>query len=152
MMHADIQIRRADLAQIVDLRHVVLRAGLPREAAIFAGDELPSSRHYGAFLLNGSPGRAVGCATLHLNQWETEPAWQLRGMATADDFRGRGLGRAMLDRVDRELLEDVSAPRLLWCNAREPAIGFYELLGWRVMSERFDIPTAGAHVRMLRRI
>jgi len=45
-----------------------------------------------------------------------------------------------------------AAPRLLWCNARVPAVGFYESLGWRVVSERFEIPTAGPHVKMVRRL
>ena len=151
-MSSKIDLRRASLAEIIDLRHLVLRAGLPRETAVFPGDELATSRHYGAFVPSGASNRTVGCATLHLNQWEAEAAWQLRGMATADDFRGKGLGRAMLELADRELLDDSSAPRLLWCNARVPAMGFYQLLGWKVVSEAFEIPTAGPHVRMVRRI
>jgi GNAT superfamily N-acetyltransferase len=147
-----LEIRRASLADILDLRHRILRAGLPREAANFPGDELPTSRHYGAFVLNDSQAGAVGCATFHLNQWEGEPAWQLRGMATAEQFRRRGLGRAMLALADRELPGEAAGPSLFWCNARVPAVGFYELLGWKVMSESFEIPTAGPHVRMVRRL
>ena len=152
MAEAEVNIRRASLEEILDLRHVVLRAGLPRESAIFPGDDVPSSRHYGAFVAGASQPRTVGCATFHLNQWEGAPAWQLRGMATSDDFRKRGLGRAMLEVADREFLADPSAPRQLWCNARVPAMGFYQLLGWAVVSEPFEIPTAGPHVRMVRRI
>src|SRR5690349_2934028 len=63
-LHANsrlIVIRAAELSEIVDLRHAVLRQGLPRAEAIFAGDDAPTSRHYGAFC----DGTAVGCATLH---------------------------------------------------------------------------------------
>ena len=145
-------IRRAELGEIIDLRHAVLRAGLPRDAAIFRGDELPTTRHYGVFAVNGGQLITVGCATFHLNQWERSPAWQLRGMATAPEYRGKRFGKAMLALADREILADPSAPRSLWCNARVPAIGFYQTLGWTVVSDQFDIPTAGPHVRMIRTI
>lgn len=145
-------IRRARLDEIVDLRWTVLRPGLPRDEAIFAGDELPTSRHYGAFGSDEYPNTTLGCATFHLNEWEGVPAWQLRGMATAPAARGMGLGRAILTLADAEVLANATAPRLLWCNARVPAIGFYQSLGWQVVSDQFDIPTAGPHVRMVRRI
>lgn len=141
-----ILFRRAELREVVDLRHAVLRQGLPREAAIFEGDEAETSRHYGAFL-NGS---AVGCATLHASTWEGEPAWQLRGMATDAAVRRRGVGRGLLTLLENDLAD---APiRLLWCNARLIAIGFYEAMGWTIQSERFEIPTAGPHHRMAKRM
>lgn len=151
----DIQIRQAAASEIVDLRHAVLRQGLPREAAIFVGDELPTSRHFGAFASGAEESaarRAVGCATLHLSQWESAPAWQLRGMATDPEFRHRGLARAMLALADEQIMADAKLPRLFWCNARVPAVGFYKLLGWKVVSEMFEIPTAGPHVRMVRQL
>src|SRR5205823_219035 len=86
-----IVLRPARWEEIVDLRHAILRQGLAREAAIFEGDDAPSSRHCGAF--DGA--LAVGCATMHASRWEDEPAWQLRGMATVAELRGMGLGRAM---------------------------------------------------------
>ena len=66
-------IRPALWEEIVDLRHAVLRQGLPREEALFPGDEAPTTRHCGAFL----DGVTIGCATLLASQWEGEPAWQL---------------------------------------------------------------------------
>jgi hypothetical protein len=44
------------------------------------------------------------------------------------------------------------APLLLWCNARVPAVPFYREMGWAVVSEPFEIPTAGPHVRMVKRL
>lgn len=142
-----IETRRAELTELVDLRHVVLRQGLPREAAVFDGDERPDTRHYGAF----RDGRAVCCATLHASTWEGRPAWQLRGMATADGFRGRGIGRDILRLLEADLLRPGSV-RLLWCNARVPAVGFYRGMGWRVVSDVFEIPTAGPHVKMVKEL
>ena len=141
-------VRAARWEEIVDLRHAVLRRGLPRVEAIFAGDDLPTSRHCGAFVDD----LAVGCATLHASEWEGEPAWQLRGMATLPEFRGRGLGRAVLDEMEAEFAPGRGAGALLWCNARVPAVGFYETMGWRVVSPGFEIPTAGPHVKMIKRL
>jgi GNAT superfamily N-acetyltransferase len=143
-----LELRRAGVEQLIDLRHKVLRHGLPREAALFDGDNAPTTRHYGAF----DGGTAVGCATLMLNQWEGEPAWQVRGMATDARFRSRGLGAALLRMAEAEVVEERSPVRLLWCNARVPAIQFYEKLGWAVRCEPFDIPTAGPHVKMTKRL
>jgi predicted GNAT family N-acyltransferase len=143
-----LELRRARVGELVDLRHEVLRHGLPREAAKFDGDDAPTTRHYGAF--EGT--RAVGCATLMLNQWEGEPAWQVRGMATDARFRSRGLGAALLGMAEAEVVREPSPVRLLWCNARVPAVRFYEKLGWAVRCEPFDIPTAGPHVKMTKRL
>jgi GNAT superfamily N-acetyltransferase len=143
-----LDLRRARVEELIDLRHDVLRHGLPRESAMFEGDAAPTTRHYGAF----DGGTAVGCATLMLNQWEGEPAWQVRGMATDARFRSRGLGAALLRMAEAEVVEERSPVRLLWCNARVPAIRFYEKLGWAVRCEPFDIPTAGPHVRMTKRL
>jgi GNAT superfamily N-acetyltransferase len=55
-----------------------------------------------------------------------------------------GIGRALLRVAERELAAE-GGPRLLWCNARLGAVGFYERLGWTVVSDVFDIPTVGPH-------
>ena len=34
------------MCETLDLRHVILRPGLPRETAIFPGDDAPTSRHF----------------------------------------------------------------------------------------------------------
>jgi len=140
-------IRRATADEIVDLRHRVLRADLPRESAIFPGDELPTSQHFAAF---DGP-NAVCCATFHLEPWQTEPAWRLRGMATDDTFRSKGVGRALLNFAE-EIVTSENPIRLFWCNARAPAAQFYQSLDWKIMSDIFEIPTAGPHYVMVKRL
>jgi GNAT superfamily N-acetyltransferase len=136
--------------EVVDLRHRILRAGLPRNEAVFAGDDDPPSAHVVAVL--GEGGTIIGCATVHAVPWQGAPAWQLRGMATDPAVRGAGVGRAMLALLERLLMEGAPGVWQMWCNARVPAIGFYERLGWRVASEAFEIPTAGPHVQMTKRL
>jgi GNAT superfamily N-acetyltransferase len=139
-------IRRVIGNEVIDLRHAVLRAGLPRETAIFPGDENPSARHYGAFNQN----QLIGCVTLHPNTWHDAPAWQLRGMAVADAARRRGIGKALIEFLEKDIAD--SNIHQFWCNARVPAAKFYEKMGWQIASEVFDIPTAGPHVRMTKRV
>jgi GNAT superfamily N-acetyltransferase len=141
-----VEIREAGVEEIVDLRHRVLRAGLPRQSAVFEGDRGGSTRHFAAVV----GGTVVGCLTLHLNEWEGEPAYQLRGMATDDTVRGTGVGM-MLMHAAEAYVRSTGVP-MMWCNARVPAVGFYLRTGWKVMSEEFDIPTAGPHVRMTRKL
>jgi GNAT superfamily N-acetyltransferase len=148
------EIRRVGVEKILDLRHRILRAGLPPESARFEGDEAETTVHWAAFTVEAS-GRAgeqaVGCLSLMLNSFEGEPAWQLRGMAVDDPQQGRGLGRELLTHAEKAL-ETGSQGRLLWCNARVPAAGFYQKHGWTIVSEIFEIPTAGPHVKMSKRL
>ena len=139
-------IREGTAQEVIDLRHAVLRAGLPRETAIFAGDELPTTRHFVAT----REGRIVGCVTLLLNEWNGEPAWQLRGMAVEPRMQRLGVGAQML--ATAEQFVQSSPTTLLWCNARVPASNFYNKHGWSVVSDVFVIPTAGPHVKMLKRL
>lgn len=144
--HGPLVVRQGTAAEVLDLRHQVLRAGLPRESAVFNGDDHPHARHVVAVAPDG---RVVGCATIHPSTRNGAPAWQLRGMATDPSLRGCGVGRAMLDHLVR-LVYDKFPFRPMWCNARLPAVGFYEGQGWEVASEPFEIPTAGPHVVMVR--
>jgi predicted GNAT family N-acyltransferase len=139
-----VRVRRGAAGEVIDLRHRILRAGLPRETAMFDGDDHPDARHVVAAAPDGT---IVGCATLHASVWRGEPAFQLRGMATEPAFQGAGVGGAMLAQAERLVFAE-TAVRRMWCNARLPAVGFYERLGWRVVSEVFEIPTAGPHVKM----
>jgi GNAT superfamily N-acetyltransferase len=141
----DVLLRPASLAEVVALRHAVLRPGLPAESAVFDGDEAPATRHYGAF----ADGGVVGCLSFMRND-RGGPAHQLRGMATADAARGMGIGRALLEFAD-EALVAATGVRGLWCNARVESIGFYERVGWDVVSEVFDVPGVGPHRVMVRR-
>ena len=140
------KIRRVPAASVIALRHAVLRAGLPIETARFDGDDEPETAHFAAF----AGLRTIGCATALQRPWEGRPAWQVRGMAVVAESRRSGVGRDLLNAIERHVTERKAA--LLWCNARKPAAGFYQRLGWRIASEEFEIPTAGPHFRMMKEL
>jgi predicted GNAT family N-acyltransferase len=143
------ELRKAKSQELYDLRWRILRQGLPIEEAMFDGDDAETSLHFAA--VEHGVDRVVCCATFHLNQWEGKPAYQLRGMATESDCRGFGLGAGVLAIAEQEILR-VTPIRLLWCNARTPALEFYKKQGWEVRSELFHIPTAGPHVKMTKKL
>jgi GNAT superfamily N-acetyltransferase len=151
----DFQIRAAAPEEVVDLRLAVLRPGFPREAAIFSLDQDPGTNHFVAVpTARADRDHIVGCVTISRPRpWQDHAdAIQLRAMAVADNFRGAGVGRKLLARVD-EHVAALPPPRpLMWCNARVSAIGFYERCGWTVVSDVFDSPPAGPHVKMTRRV
>lgn len=137
-----LRLSLATLDEILALRHAVLRPGLPRESAIFAGDHDADTRHFGAFIGD----RNVGCASIMLNEHEGKAAWQLRGMATDPAFQGAGVGAALLREVEKFVRKN--PPHELWCNARMAAVGFYVGQEWMVCSEEFMIEGVGPHHRM----
>lgn len=141
-----IQIRPAAPEDVVDLRHRVLRAGLPRALAVFEGDHEPETRHLVAVLTDGT---VVGCVTYLRRPPPFDPsreAWQLRGMAVAPSLQGRGVGARLLVEGERTVV--AAGADLLWCNARTPAVPFYRKHGWEPVGEEFEIETAGPHQRM----
>jgi GNAT superfamily N-acetyltransferase len=140
-------VKVVDAAEIVPLRHQVLRPHQPRARVTYAED--PTACHLAAY---DPTGRLVGCVTVFPDPFPAPIAvdgvhWRLRGMATAADVRGQGYGAALLQSA-------ISAARdrgasLLWCNAREAAVGFYARYGMKVVGEQFDIATVGPHRRMI---
>jgi GNAT superfamily N-acetyltransferase len=143
MNDSGIIICSADVQQILDLRWRILRGGLPRETAIFEGDDEPATHHFAAI----AHGNVIGCVTIMHRPWQNQPAWQLRGMAIDPQFQRRGIGQQLLDQVEQTVRSD-NHSRQLWCNARTPAVAFYRKFGWRIHGGEFVIPTAGPHFEM----
>jgi predicted GNAT family N-acyltransferase len=113
----------------------------------WAGDEDPATFHLAA----RTDERVVGVVRFSpaACPWrpEARSPWQLRGMATDAAVRGTGAGRLLVD----DGLARVAARGgdLVWCDARVPAAGFYERMGFTVVTEPFDRPGIGPHVGML---
>lgn len=149
-----LSIEYVSVDAILDLRHRVLRNGLPLETAHFSGDTDPTTWHFGAFIVGEhdvarrSP---ICCASFMWAAFEGEDARQLRGMATLHEYRGQGVGKKLLECAEN-IIGTLRGPRLLWCNARLPAVPFYKKSGWRCVSETFEIPDAGPHRSMIKRI
>ena len=127
------------------LRGAVLRPGRPVE---MPGDDDPGTVHLAARTVEG---QVVGVARFHPNPCAWRPdagqAWQLRGMATDPAVRGSGAGRALVD-AGLALIVDRGGD-LVWCDARAAAVGFYERMGFTVVTEPYEIEPIGRHLGMV---
>lgn len=124
-----------------DVRHAVLRAGMPVESVDIPGQE--SAAWFG--VLHG--GGVLGTAGLFEEPSpEGTSDWRLRGMATAEPIRGTGLG-AMLIAAVLDHARSLGASSV-WCSARAPAAGFYLHHGFEATSDEYEVDGIGPHLRM----
>lgn len=121
------------------LRQKVLRPHQTPEQVKAAGDGLPGIAVF-------VDGEVVACASVRPEPMPGDPRegdWRLRGMASDPAVRGQGYGAIALNAA----LDHARArgAKRVWCNARTPALGFYERHGFAVAGEEFDLPDAGPH-------
>lgn len=141
-------IRAITAAETRPLRGAILRPHQPPEQLVYFGDDRPEAFHAGAF----HDGRLVGIASVTPNPWpgaDWPAPWQLRGMATAPEVRGRGYGKAMI----MACLEHIAAHggRTLWCNGRTTALPFYHACGFAPIGDEF-ITDTGPHYVLWRAV
>jgi predicted GNAT family N-acyltransferase len=142
-VHVDVE--QVPVFLVLPLRQRVLRPHQSVSEVGFDGDA--AGTHFAAFDASSA---IVGVVSL-IGEPPDErgtPSWRLRGMATEPALQRQGVGRALMS----GLLDFVarSGGGALWCNARLPAVGFYELFGFVQTGEVFEEPNIGPHVRMAR--
>ena len=112
-------------------------------------DDLESTFHVGAFK-NGEI-VAVGTFLQQQNEkFEAKNQYRLRAMATSPKVRGENFGKQVIDFALVELKN--RGVELLWCDAREVAIGFYEKMGFKTLGDFYEVPIIGKHKLMYKRI
>lgn len=142
------------------LRREVLRPGRPPEESVYAGDDDGAAVH--AAVRDRHDGTVVAVGSLlaqdppaWLRSWPGVPSpsgagrwWRIRGMATAEPWRNRGLGRAVLSLLLLRAAE--AGGGTVWCNARLAALGLYRRAGFTEAGETFEISGIGPHRAMWR--
>jgi ribosomal protein S18 acetylase RimI-like enzyme len=128
---------------VLSLRSKVLRNNLPKEQCVFPTDHL--GFNLGAFAGDQIVSVATFFAEDYLNH--ERGGWRLRGMATDPDFAGQGFGAELVKFAIDELRSHNAS--YIWCNARLIAIGFYKKVGFKVISDEFEVPGIGPHFNML---
>lgn len=144
------QLEVVDLttAQTQPLRLSVLRADVPTKVVTFDGDDLPTTFHLGL---------RVGGEIVAVSSWmqvrypdrPNQPAYQLRGMASATRRQRSGLGGALLTAGLRRCSEFEAT--LVWARARDTAVNFYERNGFEVVGPGYiDLNTGLPHHDIIR--
>jgi GNAT superfamily N-acetyltransferase len=142
-----VEIRPADLADVRELRHLVLRPHQRPEELVYEEDGAPDALHLGAY--EDGDLVAIASITREPPPGSADPAsWRVRGMATLPEARGRGIGAELLGRCVEHARRHGAS--LVWCNGRVGARGFYERHGFAVTRGPFDIAGIGPHVELRR--
>lgn len=138
------------LAAVLDLRVRVLRKGTPWTHANYAEDAYPDAVHL-AVVRNGVPVATSTWFAKECPEMPGVPAVQLKGMAVEDDLQGQGLGARLIGHG----LSHARAlgARVVWARARDSALYFYELRGFRTVGDGFmDEPTGMPHHIVVREV
>ncbi|MBS1531821.1 MAG: GNAT family N-acetyltransferase [Bacteroidetes bacterium] len=135
-------IRFIPVEDTLAIRNDILRGGkLTLDQCRFSGDENPDAFHLGYF----AGDKLVCIATFHPQNYKDYQgkAYQLRGMATLPEYRGRGIGNQVVNFAIVYLRGQKT--NYIWCNARKSALKFYIDLGFEVISDEFELPNIGPH-------
>lgn len=135
-------IRFIQVEELLPIRNEVLREGrLTLDECRFAGDEDEGAFHLGYFEKN----ELVCAASFHPKKYKEfeGKAYQLRGMATFEDYRGKGIGNQLVNFAIVYLRGQKA--NYIWCNARKKAIKFYLDVGFEVISDEFELHGIGPH-------
>ncbi len=128
------------------LRHSVLWPHIALETDCTIDiDQREDAVHLGAFL--GKKLVSI-CSLFEMKseKLEHQKQYRLRAMATHPDFRNQDVGRKLVEfAIDllREKHYDI-----LWCDAREVALGFYSKIGFRIQGDWYEVPHVGKHKTM----
>lgn len=139
------EVLRIKAIDTYPIRHKMLRPNGTVEDCMFQGDNDELTFHLGAFVDK----KLVSVASFY---FEKHPAfsdtyqYRLRGMATLSEYQGRGLSSALLRTAFPVIKQNQCT--LLWCNAREKALGFYTKVGFSPSGELFNIQNIGKHMLM----
>ena len=112
-------------------------------------DTEPTTFHIAA-LLND---KVVGTSTFIIDineKFEEKNQYRLRAMATDPEVRGYGLGAKIIENALDELKN--MGVKLLWCDARIIATGFYEKQNFKVKGQVYQVPKIGPHKLMYKEL
>jgi GNAT superfamily N-acetyltransferase len=136
-------VAEVDEPSTVDIRHRLLRAGMPRSSVAMGGDA--DATWFGVLHDGAIEGSAGVFAE---DSPDGDSRHRLRAMATSERIRGSGLGRMLVDAVCGRVVAEGGSS--VWASARTTAAGFYTKLGFEITSDEYDVEGIGTHVRMRR--
>lgn len=138
-------IKFITIEELLPVRREVLRPNkLTPEEALFPTDGLEGAFHLGYYV----DGVLACVASFHPQNYGdfAGTGYQLRGMATLESYRGKGVGNQLLNFAIVYLRGQKA--NYLWCNARKTASMFYLNMGFEIISPEFEVPEIGPHYVM----
>ncbi len=142
-----IEVRTIKPEMTYSLRHQILRPHQTLEDCQYETDHETGTFHIGAFYQE----KLISIASFYIENnpdFSSDKQYRLRAMATLDDFRKLGAGRAIVSFAEG-LINEQGAD-LLWCNGRTNVQEYYHKLGFKAHGEVFDYPPIGPHIVMFK--
>lgn len=143
------EIKEIHFKQTFEVRHPVLRGGKPIETCFFIGDELKTTNHFGLFIDT----KLVGVLSVYKNKnsnFNAVNPFQIRGMAVLPAFQKKGIGELLVLHCEKHVAE--KRGDLIWFNARELAVIFYQKLNYLKLGDPFVIADVGIHYIMYKKL
>ncbi len=124
-------VDRFDYAQCVQIRTSVFvhRQSVPPAREI---DEFENESHHYIALYNGE---AAGAVRWRKSQKDPTTA-KIERLATLPDFRGNGIGKALMHFIIDDIKSDKTIDRII-LGSQDHAIPFYEAMGFKICSDGY---------------
>ncbi len=133
-----------DLEKYYDLRYEVLRKPWGQPGSSTRDEWEDKSIH---FLVLDPDEAAIATGRLQFN---SEEEGQIRSMAVKENFRSKGIGKRVIQKLEEAARE--RKLRLLVLDAREDAVNFYRQNGYEITEESYLLFGKIRHFRMMKRI
>ena len=143
------EIKEISAFETIIVRHPVLRFGKPIESCRFEGDDLPNTMHFGLFYENQLSAVISVFEEKSILFFE-ENQFQIRGMAVLEQHQKKGFGEALLKYCENQIRNN--RVEIIWFNARQTAIGFYEKSKYQRVGNGFEIADIGIHYVLFKKL
>ena len=132
-----------EFKQYYALRFRILRApwGEPE------GSEIDDIEDQCFHIMATKNGNIVGVGRLQFNSADEA---QIRYMAIEKTYEGNGIGRMIVNALEQEAIN--KRVRAVVLDAREPAVGFYQILGYSIEKKSYVLFDEIQHYRMAKQI
>lgn len=144
-----VTLKEITALETYSVRHPVLREGKPLESCHFEGDDLQSTIHIGLYV-NAALIGVVSLFKTKNAEFKSDNQFQIRGMAVLKHHQKRGYGNQLI--IEAEVIANNNNCKLLWFNAREKAVGFYEKMNYKIIGEPFNVGDIGTHFVMSKKL
>jgi predicted GNAT family N-acyltransferase len=144
-----IEVKNISSNDTISVRHPVLRNGKSLETCFFEGDILQTTKHFGVFFDKNIIGVVSVFKNININ-FADKNQYQIRGMAVLDEYQNKRFGKKLIEICETTILNENG--NLIWLNAREKAVSFYEKSGYVKSGIIFNIDIIGIHHLMMKNL
>lgn len=144
-----LHVRMIEPEMTYNLRHIVLRPNQSVEDSKYDTDHEKDTFHVGAFF-QGNLISVASFITDRNSDFPFERQYRLRQMATLEEYRKLGAGKAVVNFAENMIKERGFS--FIWCKGRTTVQTYYEKLGFEPYGDVFDYPPIGPHIIMCKKL